>query len=530
MTQLRNYQREAVNSAIRALEVGTHPLVSLPTGSGKSHVIAELVRWATRFNGVRVFVVTHSKELVEQDYEKINAVLPDVDVGIYCAGLGQKRIKQVTVVSIQSIHRAGEVQSPDLIIVDEAHRIPHSKQGQYRALFERFPDAQVVGLTATPYRMNTGMLHEGNDALFDDLVYEASTLDLIKQGYLCRVRARATKASANLDGVHTRGGEFVASEMTAAFDVEDITKAAVEDVLEHAKDRRSVMVFCCSIEHCNSVEAEFRRRGEGRVVTVTEKTTATDRRRYVNDFRRGEIRVMVNCAVFTTGFDAPNVDCIALLRATCSPGLYVQMVGRGLRLSPGKDDCLLLDYGRNVERHGPLDMITSKRISDKDGVAPTKTCQQCGSIIFAGFAVCPECSYVFPKEEKETIKHEAKSGVIDPLEADTIEELEVTDVAYREWKAKSGALCIRVDYYLGLIDRVSEWVFPEHTGYAGDKSQRWFARRGQIMPISVKEALKLCPKLLVPSTVLVRKNGKYREVIGYRFTRKEQNELQRYTA
>jgi DNA repair protein RadD len=518
---LRDYQQAAVDATIAYLceHKEKHPVVSLPTGAGKSHVIAALVAWAMSHADTAVLIVTHTKELVEQDAVKIREALPAIPVGIYCAGLRQKKVAPVTVASIQSIFRkVGQMLPFDLIIVDEAHRIPHGDDGMYRAMFAAQPQARIIGLTATPYRLNGGMLHEGDDALFDDLIFEGSTAELIDRGYLCRVRARATPAHADLRNVHMRGGEFIQHEMTKAFDQEQLTKKAVEDVLTNAKGRHSIMVFGCSIEHCRHIESAFKSHGEPSVATITNETFPGDRARIINQFKAGIIRVLVNCNVLTTGFDSPNVDCIVLLRATQSPGLYVQIVGRGLRTHDSKDDCILLDYGMNVERHGPLDTITAERATSGEGPAPTKTCPQCAHIILAGFRTCPECGYVFPPNNEDNPPHDTKAGTVDPISAAVIEEFPVSDVTYDRWNGKNGKLSLRVGYRVGLFRWVYEWVCPEHTGFAQEKAARWFARRGMVpMPRTVESALEHKDTLLKPVAIAVKRAGKYPEVISYTF-------------
>lgn len=250
---LRDYQLVALRAIWANLD--RHVVASLPTGSGKSHVIAELCRKALQeYPGTRILVVAHVKELLQQNTEKILLHWPEAPVGIYCAGLRSRQLNSITVASIQSIYRQLQMLDPyDIIIVDEAHRIPHGDSGMYHALFQAQPDARIVGLTATPYRLGGGLLHKGDDALFDALAYEVKTADLVAQGFLAPIRSRRGSEEADLDGVHTRGGEFIPDEMAAAFDDDDLTKAVVADILKHAAGRGSIMVFCCSVAHCHHV-------------------------------------------------------------------------------------------------------------------------------------------------------------------------------------------------------------------------------------------------------------------------------------
>ena len=189
------------------------------------------------------------------------------------------------------------------------------------------------------------MLHEGDNALFTDIAYEVTVRDLIDQGYLSPLISKEPKTRLDVSGVATRGGEFVAQDLAAAVDQEAITRAAVAEVIEYGKDRKSWLVFCAGVEHARHVAEEFRRRGIS-CDTIFGNTPKQERNRIVAAFKRGEIRALVSMGVLTTGFNAPAVDLIALLRPTKSVGLYVQMVGRGTRLAAGKENCLVLRFRR----------------------------------------------------------------------------------------------------------------------------------------------------------------------------------------
>lgn len=513
---LRDYQLECVDALWENLN--RHVLASLPTGSGKSHVIGEICRRVVQHHG-RILVVAPSKELVAQNASKIVDAIPTIPVGIYCAGLRQKDIRHITVASIQSIYRVASQLDPfDVILPDECHLVPHGDEGMYHKLFQAMPDAKVGGLTATPYRLKGGLLHKGAERLFDDLVYEAKTSDLIAKGFLSRVRARATTDHADLSNVHIRAGEFKSDEMDHAFsDDAVLTKAAVADVIAYASSRKSIMTFCCSVEHCHKVAQAYRDVGIDSVAVVTGETPAGERDRIIRQFRQKIIRVLVNCNVLTTGFDAPNVDCIVLLRATTSPGLYVQMVGRGLRKADGKEDCLLLDYGENIERHGPLDMITAEAHTPGEGEDVVKTCPECSHKIAAGFRICPECGFVFPAPEESGPKHGVQASTKDPITGSKIDKHEVFEVRYRKHVKPDKPPSLRVDYRIGMFDWISEWVCLEHDGWARGKARRWLERRGMIdVPDTVDDVLQHCGGLIAPKTITV-KAGKYPEVLTYEF-------------
>lgn len=512
---LRPYQLAATDALWNNLD--RHVYASLPTGSGKSHIIAELCRRALEYPETRLLVITHSKELVQQDKEKIEAALPNVDVAAYCAGLREKRIGIVTVASIQSIHKARhDLPSIDIIIVDEAHRIPHGEVGQYRDLFAAQPDARVIGLTATPYRLKGGLLHEGDDAIFDDLVCEIKTSDLIEQRYLSPVRARAGSEHADTTELHVRGGEFINAEMQEAFDKSDLNRAVVRDVMQHAAGRTSIMVFCTGVEHCDHVALAFLGAGERSVSVVTGNTPHRERDAIIAEFKARNLRILINCDVLTTGFDAPNVDCIVMLRATKSPGLYVQILGRGLRIAEGKTDCLFLDYGENVERHGPLDDITAERVESGDGPAPMKTCPQCQDMVYAGKRECLGCGYIWTVEQVE-LALAAQAGTRDPIKATSIDVYPVAGVRYVLHKPPGKPPMMRAEYRTGMATFFNQFVCVEHTNGARYHAEKWFARHGAIAPRTAEEAIKVAKTLIKPKAITVKTGAKFPEIINYEF-------------
>lgn len=325
----------------------------LPTGAGKSLLIALLIQQALEFGG-RVVVLAHRKELLQQNADEIRGLIPGVDVGIYSAGLKSREIHNAVVVAgIQSVFRKAEdLGRRHLVIVDEAHLISdleESMYGQFLSAMKANEGLRIVGLTATPFRTGAGPIC-GPERIFQRVVFEAKTAQLIAEGFLCSITNKVAEAEVNTDKVGLRGGEFVESEMQAAFDVDEKVQAACAEILDKTQDRHSILVFASGIHHAEQI-AELL---PGSAV-VTGETMPIERAETLRRFVAGELRFLVNVDVLTTGFNAKCVDAIAILRATMSPGLFCQMVGRGLRLHDSKTNCLLLDFGGNIARHGSID-------------------------------------------------------------------------------------------------------------------------------------------------------------------------------
>lgn len=499
--ELRPYQREAVDAVWSHIaRRDSNPAVVLPTGSGKTHVIAELCRDAVGAWGGRVIVLAHVRELLEQAASKLRAVAPDLAVGVYSAGLGRRDLGYaVTIAGIQSIYqRAHDLGPLDLVIVDEAHLIPPDGEGMYRRFLTDARDLcdhqRVIGLTATPYRMKTGTIC-GADCMLNEVCFEAGVRELIVQGYLCPLRSRAGRAAADTSGLHVRGGEFVAGEVEDLMDEDGLVDAACAEIVAATADRRSVLVFCSGVRHGEHVARVISERHGVGCGFVCGDTPTRARDELIGRFKSGELKYLANVNVLTTGFDAPNVDCVAMLRPTLSPGLYYQMVGRGFRLCEGKADCLVLDFGGNVIRHGPVDAIRLADPSGAPGEAPAKECPDCHALIHAAYAVCPECGHAFPPRQQA--RHEAEASdeeVVSGQDGPSRRDERVVEVSYHAHYKRDNPLAkptMRVEYRCGFNCWVREWVCLEHSGYARQKAEQWWRRRSrEPVPGSVEEAVE----------------------------------------
>ena len=531
MTQLRPYQREAVDAVYEYLRTrNDNPCVILPTAAGKTWVISTICRDAVQVWNGRVLILAHVKELLEQAAEKLCATAPDLPIGIYSAGLKRRDLGYaVTIAGIQSVHeKACDIGSVDLVIVDECHLIPEDGEGMYRTFLAEMkvinPRVRVIGLTATPFRMKSGTICSPENVL-NHVCYEVGVRELIVQGYLCPLRTKAGTLKPDTEKLHVRAGEFVANEVEQLMDEDKLVLSACGEIVEYTQDRRSVLIFASSVKHGEHIARVLAERHGVECGFVCGDTPCVERDGLLKRFRSGELKYLCNVNVLTTGFDAPKIDCVALVRPTMSPGLFYQMVGRGLRLHPDKTDCLVLDFGGNVLRHGPVDAL---RVADRDSSgnteAPSKECPQCRELVATGYANCPACGYAFPPRKRE--KHEAvasSAGVLSDQVTRT--EHEVTDIFYSV-HLKRGAppdapRTMRVDYRIGFNEYVSEWVCFEHEGFARQKAEHWWrARSPDPIPATAQDAVDLAHAGALAPTLAVtveRKPGEmFDRIVSYR--------------
>jgi DNA repair protein RadD len=411
MLRLRDYQRASLDALQGAWGRGgeTGLLVVLPTGAGKALVIAALARETLERNPLaRVAIVTHSRELVAQNHAELLRHWPEAPAGILSAGLGRREAgAQVLVGSIQSMaDRLDAIGPRDLVIVDEAHLIPRAAETRYgrflAGLRALAPAMRIAGFTATPYRLDSGRLDEGPGRLFAGIAYEADTGDLIRRGYLSPLVSKATLTQLDVTGVGRRGGDYIPSELEAAVNRAWITKAAVAELAEWGAHRRSWLAFCAGLAHAGAVRDAVRAEGFS-CETVDGGMGKRERDRIVAAFRAGRIRCLTSVGVLGTGFNAPGVDLVALLRPTRSTGLYVQQVGRALRRAPGKEDALILDYAGLVRMHGPVDAVTVRTaiaVRAGAGGPRAKPCPGCGALIALNASTCEAC-WSEPDTERE---------------------------------------------------------------------------------------------------------------------------------
>ena len=361
--QLRPYQTAAYETAMSALRCGHHPALQLATGTGKSLIIAALAQ-ATLQRRLRVWVLTHVQQLVTQNVTAYERFTGDITYGVVCSGLGSANFdREVTFATVQSIIAPalrGDLPAPDLIIIDEAHRIPHKtgEAGQYGRLFEHFPHARRVAMTATPWRMDGGLIYgEGKGFWFDRLAYTYTVPQAVADGWLSPIVGVETETQLDLDGVKV-SDDYNNTEVAELQD-NDWLHGVAGALLNLAPKRKHIAVYCPTVTAAMRAAAVIGRVTGWSTGVVTGSMNNAARRAALSAFTSGEVRVLCSVDTLTTGFDFPALDCLVCLRPTTSSSLWVQMMGRLTRLHSGKKNGLLLDFVGNLQRLGGVDTLDS---------------------------------------------------------------------------------------------------------------------------------------------------------------------------
>lgn len=525
MLTLRKYQRQSIDALYSYWKKGgENGLIVLPVGAGKSLVMAALCQeLIANYPTLRIGIVTHVKELLTQSYQELLRLWPAAPVGLYSAGLAKRDTHtQILIAGIQSVwNKTSYVGSFDVLMIDEAHLISRNTATMYGKFIETLrrhtPDMRLVGLTGSPWRMDSGRLDRGKGRLFDKVVFEASIGELIDQGYLCRLISKATQTMLDVSKVSKRGGEYIAGELEIAVDVDWVTKSAAKEIVQFGIDRKAWLAFCSGVKHAKHMRDAIKEHNIS-CETVTGETPKAERDSYIRQFKAGKIRCLTSVGVLGTGFNHPGCDLIALLRPTQSSSLFLQQCGRGLRTSPGKKDCLVLDFGNLVKTHGPVDALNVKTsgIPKENGEPLAKTCPVCQTIVALVATQCPTCGHLFPRDLMP--KHEATAdSSTSILSQGKAQWMDVDEVKYYQHNKPGSPPSLRVEYQVGFTTH-KEWVCLSHKGFARSKAEVWWLKTGaKPIPNTVDEALRRVKELKKVEQICVRPSGKYFEVVGVRF-------------
>jgi DNA repair protein RadD len=529
---LRDYQLELVDAVWNEICSQHTALAVLPTGGGKTVCVAELMKRAMQAKPtIRIAMVMGRIDLVNQTERALSRVIDRRHIGVYCGSMGRKEYRRpITVASIQSIRDIAMrgmlgVSPIDLLIVDETHNLDQ-KAGSYYTFIEKCRDEnsklKIVGFTATPFR-STGEIF-GAGKLFSRVCYRKTIKEMIALGFLCQPVLKQGNDAFDTSKLRVRAGEYVQEDVDALVSDDKTVELQVKDALARMQGRQCIAWATANIDHCNRVLDALEKENE-RGTSVHSKQSKETRSANLAAFMGGTFRHMVFVSVLTEGFDHPPIDTVILMRPTRSPVLYVQVVGRGLRIYPEKLDCLVLDYGQVVSTLGPLDdpKVKGKKAQ---GEAVLKLCPTCALWVPGGSLTCPECGHQFPErkapEQSLSRTHDQAAEILSS--APKPETLTLGPARIAMHKAKSGNDCVRITYQDGNMmnrwgghDGVSEY-FVVTSPWAMERLERRLTMIGADLPGIPFEGEILCDGTF---ELVKTSEGKYDRVMAVRRTSDE---------
>lgn len=533
----RPYQREALDAVYKAWRTKRlrNPLVVAPTGSGKGTIIGLFCQEALRkWPRTKIIVATHVQELVEQNYERLKGMWPDAPAGIYAAGLRRKDAHSpIIFASIQSIaKKAYDVQGCDVLIIDEAHLLSRNPSSMYQTFIADCltirPHMKVLGFTASPYRLDSGYLtdpYKGQLPLFDGMAHEISIRELLEGGYLAPLITRGTSYKIDTSKVKKAGGEFIAKQLQSATDIDAVNKAIASEAVRLGHDRDHWICFCVGVQHAYHMRDAFNALGI-KSETVTGETPKAERAKIIEDFKAGKIQCLTNADVLTTGFDAPHIDYIIMARATASPGLYLQMCGRGMRPAVGKFDCLVADFAGNALEHGPVDqvrgpsrkdLVIGQQMVEAEHLRGGKECPKCHTMVSVQQINCPNCDHVWPRDYFAKLSPQASEAPI-LSGAKSRRWVDVTDVEYSQTRDKYDTIDLFQARYKCGMTQVYNEIIVFHGMVGRRRAEDWWKRRTEApVPADIKTALFLSAHLKKPRRIMIEKQGKYWNVVAAEF-------------
>lgn len=558
----RDYQQHAADAVWDYfVDNSGHPLVLMPTGTGKSIVPPLFIQRMFRaYPGSRVMLATHVETLIAQNFEKLIAFWPTAPAGIFSAGLNRKDVGlPITFGGVQSMWTCPELFGHvDILFIDEAHLVSPKESGMYAALIAGLqkvnPQLKIIGLTATGWRTDNGALVDGG--IFTDIAVDMTTTEswnyFVDAGYLSPLYSKRTALHIDADGVAIAGRDYNLKQLAAHVDHEHITRQAIQEMLwwGDTERRDCWMVFATGVNHCEHVRDMLEEYGVN-AVAVHSKSKNPDK--LLADFKAGRYRAAVSMNKLTTGVDIPQIDLIGVMRHTLSSNLWVQMLGRGTRpvYAPGYDlndwrgrlaaiaagpkpnGCRVCDFVRNTENLGPINApIIPQRRKKKGGggAPPIRVCEKCGTYCHPSVRFCTHCGFEFPvrtymdgvsSDLDVMVRADAPVPQPDPI----VERLTVVSVTCNLHRKKNRPNSLRVSYFCkgqGNIPRMfSEYVCFEHIGPARSRAERWWRERCTDFdpPAETARALELERYLRVPRTIDVWINppSNHPEINSYGF-------------
>lgn len=476
-------------------------LISIPTGGGKTIIFSSIGRdqLETRPDGIGL-ILAHRDSLLQQAKEKLHYVWPEVPVSMVAGGKYNFTGKFIIASVATVINHLDKLPKIDLIITDEAH---HAYAGTYRKIYDHIfqanPDCRHLGVTATPLRTNK---KESLTEVFDDIAHSVSIFRLIMEGYLAPLDGYAIETSLDLTGVRTRGGDYEVNDLAKAVAKGDFNEVVVSKVIERARDRKSVC-FAVNVAHVEQLTRLFNARGI-RACGLHGKLPKGEQTKMLKDFIDNRYQVLVNCMIATEGFDDPPTDCVIMARPTKSIALYTQMVGRGLRLSPGKKNCLLLDF---VDNHDGAGLVSLKDLlSFYDMKASAELLKDYST---HDRPLSLDAKSIRSMAAMENMGKDATSS-------GALTKLNIFDVNDYAWAQFDGNyyVSLRMDVSLALIRMAQPGDAPAFTPYIvqGSRENAWYAKLSD-GAISYDFALAICNIYLFDygNRMLAQENNRWRQ-------------------
>lgn len=471
--KLRDYQQQGVDELRARFRSGDrNVLYQLPTGGGKTVVFSYITEGAAKKNN-RVLILVHRQELIRQTSESLTDI--GVTHGIIAPGFTPSW-DNVQIASVQTlVRRLDKIHAPNLIISDECH---HAGAASWSKIFSHFNRANILGVTATPCRLDGKGLGRDAGGFFDSMVNGPTVAELILDGHLANPRVFAPPVGADLSNLRKKYGEFIHGEVSEIMDKPVITGCAVEHYRKLCGGVPAI-TFCASVAHAEHVAEQFRAAGY-QSASIDGTMHDNDRKKRIKDLGNGGLHVLTSCDIISEGTDIPKVGAAILLRPTASTGLYLQQVGRALRTYPGKTDAFILDHVGNVMRHGmpdedrewSLDGERQGKRGKKDDEPDVKVkqCDQCYACHVPA-PRCPVCGHVYTITAREI---EIVEGELQEITKKQIEETE--KMRAMQFARREEGQCRTLQDFQELAQRRgynSGWAYYRHRA----REQRAYSNR-----------------------------------------------------
>lgn len=554
--QDRWYQIEAADAVIEDIlfsDKKINPVIVAPPGSGKSVIPCRIIdEYLTKFPDKGVLILQDEENILEQNHKKLSTYFEHTKIGMYNATIGVREIQKITCASIQSIYKKPELfadRNIGLIIIDECHKSAIEKKGMYRKFLNKINEkALIVGMTATPWK-GRRLITEGKDALFNKITYNMLEYkkynSLVDDGYLVPLIPLPTDYQLDDEGIDIVGDDFDERQMSNKFDLPEITSKIVEKICKYGKKKyKKWLIFAIDSKHAEHISKEINDRGFPCEAVYT--GSARSKVEVLGDFKRGDLRAVVNVGMLTTGVDVPEIDLIAFARLTNSPVWHVQTNGRGSRpvyadgfdlttkegrlaaiKASGKTHCLILDFGRNTKRLGPINGIElNEKEKKKKGIKRimAKSCKNCDADNHLRATECIACGEEFQFEIKlqttpgsEKILKDDKPAVV-KKEKRWLKVIKITYEYFDHHKPESG-ISLKVEYHCMLM-KVNQFVMIEHKkNWPRQQAKAWIRNR-YTGKEKIENALQLWNEralMKMPTHICVEQNGDYLNVVDLKF-------------